>query len=98
MFFKDKLSGYRTIEFVNKTKNNTTSRNANENDEVRIEGYFKKGRRNGVCTITTNDVEIKGWYNKDGFLEGPGTVRYLKKGKYKLYVIFYALIKIILIK
>ena len=51
-----------------------------ENFQARVEGYFKDGKRKGFCTVTTNDIEIKGWYNKNGFLEGFGTVRYLPNG------------------
>ena len=63
------------------------NKESKENYKVRVEGYFEDGRRKGFCTVTTNDIEVKGWYNKKGVLEGFGTVRYLPNGKYKFSVI-----------
>ena len=46
-----------------------------------VTGNFQKGKRRGFCTIVTNDIELKGHYNKIGELEGFGTIEYLEKGK-----------------
>ena len=46
-----------------------------------VTGYFEKGKRRGLCTVITNDIELKGHYNKLGELEGFGTIHYLEKGK-----------------
>ena len=82
-YLKESLNGHGIISLVDQKNDCYTSIDTKESKETfkaRVEGYFKDGKRKGFCTVTTNDIEIKGWYNKNGFLEGFGTVRYLPNG------------------
>ena len=89
-YLKKSLDCHGTITLVDQMSDYSTAidnKESKENYKVRVEGYFEDGRRKGFCTVTTNDIEVKGWYNKKGVLEGFGTVRYLPNGKYKFSII-----------
>ena len=82
---KGRFRGYGTVESCH--KNNESSSLDGKNDSFHslgkwsVTGYFQKGNRRGFCTIITNDIELKGHYNKLGELDGFGTISYLEKGK-----------------
>ena len=83
---KGRFTGYGTVH----KQNECSPINENEGAfascvKWSVTGCFTKGRRRGPCIIKTRDMELNGNYNKNGELEGLGTIEYLEKGKYLHY-------------
>ena len=78
---KGRFTGYGTATSIQPENDNPTP-NSDEYtyNKWEVTGYFKNGSRKGFCTVTTENVQIKGNFDKDDQLNGSVTVQYLMKG------------------
>ena len=47
-----------------------------------VVGKFRKGKRDGFCTVATEDLELKGFFDENDLLNGYGTIHYNSEGSW----------------
>ena len=43
-------------------------------------GKFQKGKRKGFCSIATEDLQLKGFFDENDLMNGYGTMHYSSEG------------------
>ena len=82
---KGRCKGRGTVAIVQACPEEVThnSEDVKKNIEIgHVVGKFRKGKRNGFCTVATEDLELKGFFDEHDLLNGYGTIHYKSEGSW----------------
>ena len=82
---KGRFEGRGTVAIVQAFPEEVThnSEDVKKNIEIgHVVGKFRKGKRNGLCTVATEDLELKGFFDENDLLNGYGTIHYKLEGSW----------------